>query len=310
MSGAIDRAFPKRGLPGYNPPRGPRGRRRFLFLLRFGGREAPSDGTDFPALATLKREFPSANDVRMHVLLDLYGVLLDHEKTFRAYRDRLSILLAARFGGDTEAWKRAHDEAFVTYTRHAHETDWDARGYGDVVDELDARHLLEIFERVGIASAPESPLALSRELEREALAGVNERYPDARSAIERLRAKGHRVYAATGGSETNEAALRGAGLSDLIDGIFTGHSQQAHKSRPAYWAEVPSSIGASPRDCVLVDDRLDYLEAAASVGIAALLLDRNRAHRAEAMPPYVAATLRNLAGLPQWVETWTLSHRS
>src|SRR6059058_6044999 len=218
----------------------------------------------------------------MHVLLDLYGVLLEHEKTFRGYRDRLAALLAARFGGEAEDWRRAHDEAFVTYTRRANEADWDARGYGDVVDEL----------------------------EREALAQVNARFPDARSAIERLRRMGHRVYVATGGSETNEAALRGAGLAGLIDGIFSGHSQGVHKSRPTYWAEVPRTIGARPSDCVLVDDRLDYLEAAASVGILALLLDRKGAHRPEAMPPYVAATLRNLAGLPQWVVTWTTSHPS
>ena len=49
----------------------------------------------------------------MHVLLDLYGVLLDHEKTFRVYREGLAQLLAARFGGDPEGWRRAHDEAFV-----------------------------------------------------------------------------------------------------------------------------------------------------------------------------------------------------
>jgi len=231
----------------------------------------------------------------MHVLLDLYGVLLDHEKTFRGYRDRLAALLAARFG---------------TYTRRANEADWDARAYGDVVDELDARHLQEMFERVGVPPAAGDPLRLSRELEREALAQVNARFPDARSAIERLRRMGHRVYVATGGSETNEAALRGAGLAGLIDGIFSGHSQGVHKSRPTYWAEVPRTIGARPSDCVLVDDRLDYLEAAASVGILALLLDRKGAHRPEAMPPYVAATLRNLAGLPQWVVTWTASHPS
>src|SRR5438477_446206 len=141
----------------------------------------------------------------MHVLLDLYGVLLEHEKTFRGYRERLAALLAARFGGEADAWRRAHDEAFVTYTRRANEADWDAR---------------------------------------------------------------------------------------------------------AYWAEVPRTIGARPSDCVLVDDRLDYLEAAASAGILALLLDRKGAHRPEAMPPYVAATLRNLAGLPQWVVTWTTSHPS
>src|SRR5256886_13639748 len=175
----------------------------------------------------------------MHVLLDLYGVLLDHEKTFRGYRDHLAALLAARFGGEAEDWRRAHDEAFVTYTRRANEADWDARGYGDVVDELDARHLQEMFERVGVPPAAGDPLRLSRELEREALAQVNARFPDARSAIERLRRMGHRVYVATGGSETNEAALRGARLARPIDGIFSCPSQSGHTSPPPLLAAGP-----------------------------------------------------------------------
>src|SRR5256885_1549265 len=92
--------------------------------------------------------------------------------------------------------------------------------------------------------------------------------------------------------------------------VCSGHSQHAHKSQPAYWADVPKFVAARAADCVLVDDRLDYLEAAASVGIVALLLDRKGAHRPESMPSYVTATLRNLAGLPHWVETWTSSHPS
>jgi FMN phosphatase YigB (HAD superfamily) len=246
----------------------------------------------------------------MQILLDLYGVLLDHEKTFRGYRERLADLLAARFGGTKEMWLRAHDEAFVRYTRAANDADWSGRGYGDIVDELDASHLLDMFERVGVSQKPKDPLALFRQLEREALAGVNARYPDARSAIERLRTAGHRVYVATGGSATNDAALEGAGLLSRIDGVFTGHSQNSQKGRAAYWAEIPRTLESEPADCVLVDDRLDYLAAAASVGIVALLLDREGAHRPEAMPGYVQATLRNLAGLPQWVATWTSGKRS
>ena len=241
----------------------------------------------------------------MHVLLDLYGVLLDHEKMFRGYRERLAELLAARFGGAPEAWRRAHDEAWVTYLQRVNSVDWESRGYADIVDELDARHLLEIFDRVGLTSRPADALAVSREFEREAMSRVNARYTDARTAIERLRSAGHRVYVVTGGSETNDAALRGAGLFDLIDGIFTGHSQNAQKGQSRYWQEIPHQLGVKPQDCVLADDRLDYLEAAASVGIVALLLDRKGAHRPESMPPYVEATLRNLAGLPHWVELWT-----
>lgn len=245
----------------------------------------------------------------MHVLLDLYGVLLDHEKMFRGYRERLAELLTARFGGTPDAWRRAHDEAWVTYAQRVNAVDWDSRGYSDVVDELDARHLWEMFERVGVTGRPADALAVSRALEREAMARVNARYPDARTAIERLRAAGHKVYVATGGGEANEAALRGAGLFDLIDGIFTGHSQNAQKAQSRYWRGIPDQLRAKPEDCVLVDDRLDYLEAAASVGIVALLLDRKAAHRPEAMPAYVEATLRNLAGLPHWVELRTGPNR-
>src|SRR5205809_5548791 len=193
----------------------------------------------------------------MYVLLDMYGVLLDHEKTFLGYRERLADLLAARFGGSPDAWRQAHDEAFVTYTRRANETDWRGREYGEVVDELDAQHLIEMFERLGIDARPAEPLVLSRELEREALARVNARYPEARSAIERLRAKGHHVYVATGGSETNEAALRGAGLASLIDGIFSGHSHLPPKGKAANWPDAPRLAAGKAPDCVRVDDRLD-----------------------------------------------------
>jgi FMN phosphatase YigB (HAD superfamily) len=65
----------------------------------------------------------------MHVLLDLYGVLLDHEKMFRGYRERLAELLTARFGGDPDAWRRAHDEAWVTYVQRVNAADWESRGY-------------------------------------------------------------------------------------------------------------------------------------------------------------------------------------
>src|SRR2546422_8250805 len=103
-----------------------------------------------------------------------------------------------------------------------------------------------MFDRAGVRAPRTDVLSVSRELEREAMAHVNARYPDARIAIERLRAAGHRVYVATGGSETNDAALRGAGLFDLIDGIFTGHSQNAQKGQSRYWRGSPKQTGGEP----------------------------------------------------------------
>src|SRR2546425_13171771 len=97
-----------------------------------------------------------------------------------------------------------------------------------------------MFDRAGVLAPLTDTLSVSRELEREAMAHVNARYPDARTAIERLRAAGHREYVATGGGATNDAALRGAGLFDLIDGIFTGHSQNAQKGQSRYWRDKHS----------------------------------------------------------------------
>ena len=50
------------------------------------------------------------------------------------------------------------------------------------------------------------------------------------------------------------------------------------------------------------DDRPEYLSAAAPVGFHCLLMDRDVRHGPATIPPYVEATLRNLAGLPQYIE--------
>src|SRR5438128_11794643 len=109
----------------------------------------------------------------MHVLLDLYGVLLDHEKMFRGYRERLAELLAARFGGTPETWRRAHDEGWVTYVQRVNSVDWESRGYADIVDQRDARHRLEIFERRGVTGRPADTRAVRRGFEPDALTPVN-----------------------------------------------------------------------------------------------------------------------------------------
>lgn len=239
----------------------------------------------------------------MRILLDLWGVLLDSETMFRGYRAEVARILSARFGGEPATWARAYDEAFLSYLQRVSEADWDADAWIDTIDRLDAENRLAMFALAGVPVRPDNPPALARELEAEGMSRVDARFPDARAAVERLRKSGHPVYVATGASETNaRGALTGAKLVDLVDGLFTEHAQNAVKTRARYWVPIPKTLGVAAEDCVLVDDRLDYLEAAASVGIVAPLLDRRGAQRPEAMPPYVRAMLRHLAALPPWVE--------
>ncbi len=133
---------------------------------------------------------------------------------------------------------------------------------------------------------------------------VDARYPDARSAIERLRIGGHAVNVATQATESNaRGALTGAGLLDAINALFTGSSADAPKSERAYWERALGAVRADPHDCVLVDDRTDYIQAATAVGFTGLLLDREELYEPEMTPRFVRATLRTLAGLPHFVET-------
>ena len=60
---------------------------------------------------------------------------------------------------------------------------------------------------------------------------------------------------------------------------------------------------------MLVDDRVDYLAAAHAAGVKGLLLDREGVYEPETMPAFVHATLRNLAGLPHFVDTLEAERR-
>ena len=240
----------------------------------------------------------------MHVFLDLWGVLLDSDRMQMEYGRELARQMAARFGGSEERWLRAHTAAWTEYVRGTESADFIGRPWSETVDRLDAQFAARILESSGVAWRPSDPVAFSRELDVNVMSQIDARFPDARIAVERLRTSGHKVYVATQATESNaRGALTGAGLLGSIDGLFTGSSQDSPKSRGEYWARIRQTLDLSDECGVAVDDRLDYLEAAASIGFLGLLLDREEIFASEPLPRYIRATLRNLAGLPHYIET-------
>lgn len=240
----------------------------------------------------------------VRVFLDLWGVLLDSDKMQDGYGRELARRMAARFGRGEDEWLRAHTAAWTDYVRAVESTDWSQGSWAATVDRLDGRFAIGILERVGISWRPPDSVAFSRELEGEVMSSVDARFPDARVAVDRLHAAGHAVYVATQATDSNaRGSLAGAGLLTAIDGLFTGTSQDAPKSRRQYWDRALATLGASAGSCILVDDRADYLEAAAAAGLEVLLLDREALFERETTPPFVRATLRTLAGLPHFVDT-------
>lgn len=239
----------------------------------------------------------------MHVFLDLWGVVLDSDRMQRAYGQHLADRLTKRFGGSPEAWLQSYDAAWQAYVREAESVDWEQRPWAATVEDLDARFVLGLLEAGGARWRPADAKAYARELEFEVMASIDARFPDARTAVERLRASGHKVYVATQASESNaRGSLTGAGLLPLVDRVFTGSSQDASKTQGRYWSGITASLSVPPAECVVVDDRLDYLQAAAGVGFAALLLDREGVFEGVPLPTPLRAVLRNLVGLPRAVD--------
>jgi len=242
----------------------------------------------------------------MHVLLDLWGTVLDGARMNRAYARRLAEILAPRFGGEPLTWILAHDDALAWYTAKANVIDWSEGDYLEKVDALDAEHLERLLGSAGIAWRPEDPVAYARDLEFRVMSSVDARFPDAKPAIQGLRKAGHRVHVVTSATDSNaRGALTGAGLLDHVDGVFTGNSVGLHKSTVAYWHRVVETMAAPGGPVLVVDDRLDFLRPAVTAGLTALLIDRPGSHPHEGPPSFVRAILRSLAGLPHLADLYS-----
>lgn len=223
------------------------------------------NGAGEPVRVTLIRPAPVAATV--HVFFDLYGVLLDSERMRLGHRSRVAQILQARFGGDLETWLRAEDQAYERYVQRVDEADWEAERWTEIEDRLDAQKVLEILRLAGVTWEPPEPVSFARELEFEGMSSVDARFPDAGPALERLRRNSHRLYVATGASDANaRGALIGAKLLDSFDRLFTGTTQDAFKTQSRYWEDIPTAVGPTAGRCILIEDRLDYLVPAASVG--------------------------------------------
>ena len=238
------------------------------------------------------------------VLLDLWGVVCDHEAMDIAYRLRMSEFLQREYGGDRRTWLRAHDEAYPWYVSQIEDAARQRVPFRTFFDRLDAEHIGKIFSLAGVPFSATDPLAFSRELESRVIESASATYPDVPKAVGRLHEEHHRVFIATQAAEWNaSAAIRGAGLQGVFDGLLTGYGLDAFKSDPQYWERALGRLDAPPADVVVVDDSLTYLEAAAAQAIPGLLLDRLGAHPASSVPPYVRAVLRHLAALPQYLRS-------
>lgn len=103
-------------------------------------------------------------------------------------------------------------------------------------------------------------------------------FPDARPALELVRASGRKTGVLSNFSLASlEPSLAAAGLLDLVDAICAAHVLGAAKPAAEAYHAIARALGCPPAACVMLDDEPACVEGARAAGMRAYLVDRSRA---------------------------------
>lgn len=216
-----------------------------------------------------------------HVILDIDGTLVD-------FIGALRVALQDMAAGLTELSGTAVEEAELWRAREAvaAEPEWAGRGSTAIRRESFRR----ILEGLGVPGDETTDRWLERyrRVRRAALAV----FPDVGEGLERLRAEGLTLVAASNG----DVDLRDVGIREYFTYTYYAREAGVSKPHPHFFAGVLERAGAAAAASLAVGDRLDNdYHPARAAGLHAVLIDR----RARVDDPAVLRieTLTELAGL-------------
>ncbi|GAA2547382.1 HAD family phosphatase [Streptomyces levis] len=181
------------------------------------------------------------------VIFDLDGTLVDSEPHyFEAGRQTL-----AAYGVTDFTW--ADHERYVGISTQETVADWkDRYGLPATVDEL-------------LAAKNRRYLELARSAPRA--------YPEMRAFVERLAAEGVPMAVASGSSpQAIEAVLTGTGLDAHLRTVVSADEVAHGKPAPDVFLEAARRLGASPADCVVLEDAAPGAAAAHAAGMRCIAI--------------------------------------
>ncbi len=101
-------------------------------------------------------------------------------------------------------------------------------------------------------------------------------YPDARAAIEAL-GRGRGLYLLSNAMPSLKRVFLNAGLLELFDDVLISTDVAAAKPDPAVYRALLDRASLDPATCCFVDDRLDNLQTARSLGMRTIHMARGTA---------------------------------
>ncbi|WP_369244731.1 HAD family hydrolase [Streptomyces sp. R41] len=133
-------------------------------------------------------------------------------------------------------------------------------------------------ERYGLTAPLDSLLADTNRRYLELARACTQVYPEMRKFVERLAAEGVPMAVASGSSpEAIEAILAGTGLASHLTTVVSADEVTRGKPAPDVFLEAARRLGATPADCVVLEDAAPGAAAAHTAGMRCIAI------------PYVAA---------------------
>lgn len=125
----------------------------------------------------------------------------------------------------------------------------------------------------GLTDTPEALMEEWAGMARDKYAHDIKLFPHAREYLEKCRARGIELVAATSlAEELAVAGLESNGILDMFDAVFTADGMGICKTQPEFYAEIAKRRGAEPSECVAFDDVARALSSAKRAGMRAVLV--------------------------------------
>lgn len=208
-----------------------------------------------------------------HIFFELNNVLVDSRQMPACYAHHLGQVMAARYGGQPEAWTNAHLRIRDDWDSYFADLDLDGdEGLADMW-EGELRVTRALFR---LTHTPEPDLstltALSRELPYLATRNCNTLYPDIKPVIEKLHAAGFILGVATHATTAQaRGTLEGGEVIDQFAGTFLCPDFTEHFSKNRdFFLAAP----LTPENCLVVDHSLDGIRGAKAAGMWAVQVVR------------------------------------
>jgi 2-haloacid dehalogenase len=211
-------------------------------------------------------------------VFDAYGTLFDVHTAIARHR--------AAAGADADRFSEIWRAKQLEYT-------WTLTLAGHYVDfwTLTERALDFTFARVPSVDRALRPKLLEAYLTLDV-------FPDARSALADLKAHGAGLAILSNGSPRMlDAAVRAAGVAELLNSVLSVDAVRQYKPRPEVYALVTSAMGVKPSDVVFVSSNRWDVMGAVSFGFEAVWINRARAPE-EYADLAARREIPNLAALP------------